>query len=65
MGATVSEKDGLYEISTPNGLTGTDFSFEYQRNRHRTLMMAAVGAKGKTILKTRRLEPRWFASLSF
>ncbi|MEK7088333.1 MAG: UDP-N-acetylglucosamine 1-carboxyvinyltransferase [Patescibacteria group bacterium] len=58
MGATVSEKDGLYEISTPNGLTGTDFFFRVSSvTGTETLMMAAVGAKGKTILKNAALEP--------
>ena len=58
MGASVSEKDGLYEISAPKGLVGTEFFFRVSSvTGTETLMMAAIGAKGKTILKNAALEP--------
>ncbi|MFA6273085.1 MAG: UDP-N-acetylglucosamine 1-carboxyvinyltransferase [Candidatus Paceibacterota bacterium] len=58
MGASVSEKDGLYEISTSKGLLGTEFFFRVSSvTGTETLMLAAIGAKGKTILKNAALEP--------
>ena len=58
MGAAVSEKDGLYEISTLKGLVGTEFFFRVSSvTGTETLMMAAVGARGKTILKNAAMEP--------
>lgn len=58
MGASVSEKDGLYEISTSKGLVGTEFFFRVSSvTGTETLMMAAIGAKGKTILKNASMEP--------
>ncbi|KKT75613.1 MAG: UDP-N-acetylglucosamine 1-carboxyvinyltransferase [Parcubacteria group bacterium GW2011_GWB1_44_7] len=58
MGAIISEKDGLYEISTPDGLAGTDFFFRVPSvTGTETLLLAAIGAKGRTILKNAALEP--------
>jgi len=58
MGASVSEKDGLYEISTSKGLVGTEFFSRVSSvTGTETLMMAAIGAKGKTILKNASMEP--------
>ena len=58
MGALISEKNGLFEISAVNGLVGTEFFFRVPSvTGTETLMLAAVGAKGKTILKNAALEP--------
>src|SRR3989344_5228594 len=58
MGASVSEKNELFEISAVNGLIGTEFFFSLPSvTGTETLMLAAVGAKGKTILKNAALEP--------
>ena len=58
MGASVSEKNELFEISAVNGLIGTEFFFPVPSvTGTETLMLAAVGAKGKTILKNAALEP--------
>lgn len=58
LGAVVEFKDGLFYISTPNGLTGGNFRFK--KNTHtgtETLIMAAVKARGKTILENAAAEP--------
>lgn len=58
MGASVSEKDGLYEISTSKGLVGTEFFFRVSSvTGTETLLLAALGAKGRTVLKNAALEP--------
>lgn len=51
LGCTVEQRDGMIVVST-NGLVGTTYRFE--KNTHtgtETLLMAAVKAKGKTILE--------------
>ena len=57
-GAKISEKNGVYEVTTENGLKGTEFLFRVQSHTGtETFMMMAVLAKGKTILKNCALEP--------
>lgn len=51
LGATVTYKDGFLEATAPQ-LTGTEYTFE--KNSHtgtETMILAAVKARGKTILK--------------
>lgn len=58
MGATVELKDDRYTVSTTNGLVGTEIFFLFMSvTATETLMMAAVGAKGKTVLKNAAMEP--------
>ncbi len=58
MGAMVTLKDGLYHISAPNGLSGMDNFFHIVSvGGTETLMMAAILAKGKTILSNCAKEP--------
>ncbi len=58
MGAKVTLEDGLYKISAPNGLSGMDdFFHTISVGGTETLMMAAVLAKGKTILSNCAKEP--------
>lgn len=59
MGAKVELKGDIYHISTPNGkLKGAEIFFNIQTvTGTETLMMAAVLAKGKTILKNCAMEP--------
>lgn len=57
LGVSVEQKDGLI-ICTSNGLVGTTYRFE--KNTHtgtETLILAAVRAKGTTILENAALEP--------
>lgn len=57
LGVTVEQKDGLI-ICTANELVGTTYRFE--KNTHtgtETLLLAAVRAKGKTILENAAEEP--------
>ncbi len=57
LGAQIKEKDGLYFVKT-NGLKGTTYRFA--KNTHtgtETLILAAVKAKGSTILENAALEP--------
>jgi len=56
--ATYNSKDGFFHIKASKGLKGAKYRFE--KNTHtgtETLMMAAVLAKGKTILENAALEP--------
>lgn len=60
MGAVISYKseDGYFHASAPQGLNGTTYTFE--KNTHtgtETLVLAAVLAKGKTVLKNAAEEP--------
>lgn len=58
MGVTIEEKDGLFVAEAPNGLTATTYRFE--KNTHtgtETLIIAAVKAKGVTILENAAEEP--------
>lgn len=58
MGAKVNEHDCVYDISAPQGLSGTEISFnKISVGATETLMMAAVLAKGTTVLKNCALEP--------
>jgi UDP-N-acetylglucosamine 1-carboxyvinyltransferase len=59
MGASVLEKDGMFKITTPKGgLKGADVFFPIQTvTGTETLMMAAVLAKGTTILRNCAIEP--------
>lgn len=58
MGAQVSEKNGLYEISATKGLTSAEFFFRIPSvTGTETLLLAAIGTKGKTILKNAAMEP--------
>ncbi len=68
MGATVHHRDdGLYEVRAPEGgLRGAEIFFRVQSvTGTETLMMAAVLAKGKTVLKNVALEPEivWLADM--
>ncbi len=57
LGATVTLEDGMYVAKT-KGLVGNTYKFS--KNSHtgtETLIMAAVKAKGKTILENAALEP--------
>lgn len=58
LGAKIKEKKGFYEVSAPQGLKGNRFRFA--KNTHtgtETLLMAAIFAKGKTILENAAEEP--------
>lgn len=58
MGATVKEKEGSYLVEAKNGLKGTEIFFRNQSvGATETFMMAAVLAKGKTVLKNCAMEP--------
>lgn len=58
MGAQVSETEGKYEIIAPEGLVGAEFFFRASSvTGTETLMLAAIGAKSRTILKNAALEP--------
>lgn len=59
MGASVEEKNGKYFLKAGRGgLKGAEIFFPFQSvGATETLMMAAVLAKGKTILKNVALEP--------
>jgi UDP-N-acetylglucosamine 1-carboxyvinyltransferase len=57
MGAKVEEKKGRFEIAV-RGLMGTDFAFRViSVTGTETLMMTAVLAKGKTVLRNAACEP--------
>lgn len=56
--ATYNSKDGFFHIKASKGLKGTKYKFE--KNTHtgtETLIMAAVLAKGKTVLENAAREP--------
>lgn len=58
LGATVTQNKDSIEANSPNGLSGATYRFE--KNTHtgtETLIMAAVLAKGKTVLENAGLEP--------
>lgn len=58
LGATITNHGDTLEASAPKGLHGATYRFE--KNTHtgtETLIMAAVRAKGKTILENAALEP--------
>lgn len=59
MGATIEEKDGLFDIIAPDdGLRGAEIFFKNQSvTATETFLMAGVLAKGKTVLKNCALEP--------
>lgn len=58
MGAMVDETDDVYRISASSGIKGTEIFFSIQSvGGTETMMMAAVLAKGKTILKNCAMEP--------
>lgn len=58
MGATVKENAGRYFVEAKNGLKGTEIFFRNQSvGATETFMMAAVLAKGKTVLKNCAMEP--------
>ncbi|MBI2120017.1 MAG: UDP-N-acetylglucosamine 1-carboxyvinyltransferase [Parcubacteria group bacterium] len=58
MGATVKEDENRYLVEAPRGLRGTTLFFRNQSvGATETFMMAAVLAKGKTILKNCAMEP--------
>lgn len=67
MGAQVKEGERSYEITTPNGgLRGAEIFFNKQTvTGTETVMMAAVLAKGTTVIKNAALEPEivWLAGL--
>lgn len=65
LGAKIEIKDGMYVAST-DGLVGATYRFN--KNTHtgtETLIMAAVKAKGKTILENAALEPEIDDLISF
>lgn len=58
LGASIQVSDHTLKLTAPNGLTGADFTFS--KNSHtgtETMIMAAVLAKGTTILRNAALEP--------
>ena len=58
MGAKIETKNNIYIVTAPNGLQAMEFFFKVQSHTGtETLMMAAVLAKGKTVLKNCALEP--------
>ncbi len=58
MGAEVVLEGGRYIITTKNGLQAADIFFMFVSvTATETLMMAAIGAKGTTILKNAAMEP--------
>ena len=58
MGAVVSMENERYEINAPKGLHGAEIFFPIQSvTVTETLVMAAVGASGETILKNCSMEP--------
>jgi UDP-N-acetylglucosamine 1-carboxyvinyltransferase len=58
MGAKIEEKEGEYIVSAPKGLRGAEIVFKIVSvTGTETLLMAAVLAKGKTILRNAALEP--------
>lgn len=58
MGGQVSLEGDRYTVSAPQGLVGTEIFFIFiSVTATETLMMAAVGAKGKTVLKNAAMEP--------
>lgn len=58
MGAKVTLKDNKYTVVAKNGLQGTEFFLKNQSvTVTETFMMAAVSAKGTTIIKNAAMEP--------
>lgn len=60
MGVKVEYKseDGYFYMSAPNGLSGIDYTFKKSTHTGtETMILAAVLAKGKTILRNAALEP--------
>ncbi len=58
MGARVIEKDERFFLTAPKGLSGAKIFFKVQSvTATETFLMAAVLAKGKTVLKNVALEP--------
>lgn len=58
MGAKIDYKEGMFVASAPNGLKGANYTFE--KNTHtgtETLILAAVLAKGITVLNNAAQEP--------
>jgi UDP-N-acetylglucosamine 1-carboxyvinyltransferase len=58
MGASVTDTGASLVVKSPKGLTGTTYRFP--KNSHtgtETLLMAAVKAKGKTVIENAALEP--------
>ncbi|MBI2046480.1 MAG: UDP-N-acetylglucosamine 1-carboxyvinyltransferase [Parcubacteria group bacterium] len=67
MGARVNEKNGMYDVIAPkNGLRGADIFFRTQSvTAAETFLMAAVLARGKTILRNVPVEPEIGELVSF
>ncbi len=62
LGATVQENGKTYLLRAPRGLRGGEIFFKHQSvTATETLMMAAVLAKGKTVLKNSAPEPEVIA----
>ncbi len=58
MGATVKENDEYIEINAPQALHGAEIFFRRQSvTATESLMMAAILAEGKTVLKNAAMEP--------
>lgn len=58
MGAVIDYEDGYFKAKAPGGLRGTRFRFH--KNSHtgtETLVLAAVMAKGSTVIENAALEP--------
>ncbi len=58
LGAEIAYEDGYFKAKAPHGLRGTRFKF--LKNSHsgtETLLLAAVGAKGTTIIENAAAEP--------
>lgn len=66
LGATISQVDDLIVSTAPGGLVGSDYTFE--KNTHtgtETLILAAVLAKGQTVLNNAAQEPEVDDLISF
>ncbi len=58
MGATITSDDDTYVATAPHGLVGTELFFGLQSvSATETFMMAAVLARGTTVLKNAAMEP--------
>lgn len=58
LGATIERSNGTYRLAAPEGLTGTEVILpEFSVTATENALMAAVRAKGKTVIKIAAAEP--------
>ena len=58
MGATINEAHGLIEFTAPNGLLGTDINLSFASvGATENIILAAVTARGKTVIHNAAKEP--------